>query len=126
MKRQRRRANSKSRRASSNQRGFSIIEIMVTLIVVAVLTGFGLLGISKARATIRLNGAAREYASYVEKIRTNSIRRHADDESGSARKWRCRTGAEIAEPPLGPAPSRQAGSWRRRGRRVPDRCRRAP
>ena len=54
---------------------------MVTLIVVAVLTGFGLLGISKARATIRLNGAAREYASYVEKIRTNSIRRHADDAS---------------------------------------------
>jgi len=54
---------------------------MVTVIVVAVLTGFGLLGISKARATIRLNGAAREYASYVEKIRTNSIRRHADDAS---------------------------------------------
>ena len=38
----------KSRRSSKNERGFSIIEVMVIVILVAVLTGFGLLGISKA------------------------------------------------------------------------------
>jgi len=37
------------------------------------------MGISRAKASIRLSGAAREYASYIEKARLFSIRRHADE-----------------------------------------------
>ena len=37
------------------------------------------MGITRARAHIRLSGAAREYATYVEKARTHSIRSHADE-----------------------------------------------
>ncbi len=37
------------------------------------------MGITRARAHVRLSGAAREYATYVEKARTHSIRSHADD-----------------------------------------------
>ena len=47
--------------------------------MLAIVTTFGLIGISKARANVRLSGSAREFASYIEKARIFSIRRHADD-----------------------------------------------
>ena len=59
--------------------GFSTIELIVAISVVTIVSAFGLMGISRAKAGIRLSGAAREYASYVEKARTFSIRSHADD-----------------------------------------------
>src|ERR1044072_4866783 len=59
--------------------GFSLIELLGTATVLAIVTAIGVIGISKARANVRLSGSAREFASYVEKARIFSIRRHADD-----------------------------------------------
>ena len=67
--------NSSPRRPS----GFTTIELVVMATILAVVTAFGFIGITKARASVRLSGAAREYASYVEKARIFSIRSHADD-----------------------------------------------
>ena len=64
--------------------GFSAIELLITATVLTIVTGLGLMGITRARAAIRLSGAAREYASYIEKARVYSIRRHADDASQRA------------------------------------------
>ncbi len=64
--------------------GFSAVELLITATVITIVTVFGLLGITRARATIRLSGAAREYASYLEKARLYSIRRHADSASQRA------------------------------------------
>lgn len=75
MPRQMKKAPSQTRRRN----GFSAIELIGTAAVLAIVTAFGLIGISKARANVRLSGAAREFASYVEKARVFSIRRHADD-----------------------------------------------
>ena len=61
--------------------GFSTIELIITASILTIVTGFGLLGITRAKASIRLSSAAREYASYVEKGRVLSIRSHADDAS---------------------------------------------
>jgi len=58
---------------------FSAIELVITVAVIAIVTGFGIVGISRARANVRLAGAAREFASYIEKARIFSIRSHADD-----------------------------------------------
>lgn len=66
-------------------RGFSAIELLITATILTIVTGLGLMGITRARATIRLSGAAREYASYVEKARLFSIRHHADDANERAR-----------------------------------------
>ena len=52
--------------------------------ILTVITAFGFLGITKARASVRLSGAAREYASYVEKARIYSIRSHADNAAEQA------------------------------------------
>ena len=78
---QKSKANMKTQRIGG---GFSVIELMITATVLTIITAFGLMGITRARAAIRLSGSAREYASYIEKARVYSIRRHADDESQRA------------------------------------------
>ena len=65
-------------------RGFSTIELLITATILTIVTGFGLMGITRAKANIRLSGAAREYASHVEKARLYSIRSHADAEAERA------------------------------------------
>ena len=64
--------------------GFSTIELLITATILTIVTAFGVMGITRAKASIRLSGAAREYASYIEKARTLSIRNHADDASERA------------------------------------------
>lgn len=65
-------------------RGFSTIELLITATILTIVTGFGFMGITRAKASIRLSGAAREYASYIEKARIHSIRSHADEEAERA------------------------------------------
>jgi prepilin-type N-terminal cleavage/methylation domain-containing protein len=64
----------------SFQNGFSAIELLITITVITLITAFATMGITRARATMRLAGAAREFAAYIEKARVDSIRRHADGE----------------------------------------------
>lgn len=74
-------------KANSNTRtngGFSVVELLVTGVVLTVVTSAGVMGITRARASVRLAGAAREYGAYIEKARVHSIRSHADDASERA------------------------------------------
>jgi prepilin-type N-terminal cleavage/methylation domain-containing protein len=64
--------------------GFSTIELLVVIAIMSIVTSFGVMGIQRAKASIRLSGAAREYASYIEKARLYSIRTHAEDASERA------------------------------------------
>jgi Tfp pilus assembly protein PilE len=65
------------RAATNQQRGFTIMQMVVTVALIAIVTAFGVIGIKNARAEFRLQNAARLFASYVEKARADSIRRHA-------------------------------------------------
>ncbi len=78
---QKRKANKHTRRTSN---GFSTVELLITVTILTIITAFGVMGIIRAKASIRLSGAAREYASYIEKARVFSIRNHADDASERA------------------------------------------
>jgi Tfp pilus assembly protein FimT len=69
--------NTNSSRRRPN--GFTTLELVVMATILTIVTAFGFVGITKARASVRLSGAAREYASYIEKARIYSIRSHADD-----------------------------------------------
>jgi len=64
--------------------GFTTVEILIMLGILTIITAFGLMGITSARASVRLSGAAREYATYIEKARMHSIRNHADDDTDRA------------------------------------------
>ena len=71
-------------KANSNTRtngGFSVVELLVTGVVLTVVTSAGVMGITRARASVRIAGAAREYGAYIEKARIHSIRSHADEAS---------------------------------------------
>lgn len=81
MEMQKTKANKQTPRSG---RGFSTIELLITATILTIVTAFGLMGITRAKANIRLSGAAREYASHVEKARLYSIRSHADDEAERA------------------------------------------
>lgn len=62
---------------SHNQRGFTLIQLVIVILVIAVIGGMAALGIAQARQRIRLTNQARLIASYLEKARVDSIRRHA-------------------------------------------------
>jgi prepilin-type N-terminal cleavage/methylation domain-containing protein len=74
----------KNRTKKHTRRGFSAIELLITATILSIVTGLGVMGISRAKASIRLSGAAREYASHIEKARMFSIRNHADNASERA------------------------------------------
>src|ERR1051326_7542981 len=59
------------------QRGFTIMQMVVTITIIAIVSTFGLLGIRNARAEYRMRNSARVFASYLEKARADSVRRHA-------------------------------------------------
>ena len=78
----------RTNKTNSNTRtggGFSAIELIITATIVSIVTGLGFMGITRARASMNLSGAAREYAAYIEKARIHSIRSHADDDSERAK-----------------------------------------
>ncbi|HEY0006674.1 MAG TPA: hypothetical protein VGB17_17965 [Pyrinomonadaceae bacterium] len=52
--------------------------------MLAVLVTFALLSIARAQQTMALNNTAREFTSYVEKVRSDSIRRHATNTAAMA------------------------------------------
>jgi hypothetical protein len=66
-----------NRRTTTQQRGFTITQMVVTLAIIAVVSTGGVLGIRTARAEFRLQNSARLFATYIEKARADAIRRHA-------------------------------------------------
>jgi Tfp pilus assembly protein FimT len=68
---------SREERMRRGERGASIIELLIMLAMVTVITGYALMRISGAQQSMRMENASREFMSYVEKARQDSMRRHA-------------------------------------------------
>jgi hypothetical protein len=66
----------RSLKKTKTQAGFSMIQMLVVFVVVSVVSGLAFLGISSAKQRIRLTNSSRLLASYVEKARVDSVRRH--------------------------------------------------
>lgn len=60
--------------------GFSLLQLLITVAVIAIVVSFGFIGIRSARASIRLSNSARQFAVNVERARADAVRRH--DTSG--------------------------------------------
>src|SRR6266404_5782396 len=65
------------RRQVRDQRGFTVMQLIIILAIVSVVSAFAIMGITKARAAIRLQNSVRQFASYVERARTDALRRHS-------------------------------------------------
>jgi len=72
------------RRRVKQQHGFTIVQMVITIAIIAIVTTFGVLGIKNARAEYRLQSSARLFATYIEKARQDAIRRHAASGSESS------------------------------------------
>lgn len=59
------------------ERGVSVVELLIMLLMVSVITGYALTRISGAQQFMRMENASREFMSYVDKARLDSVRRHA-------------------------------------------------
>jgi prepilin-type N-terminal cleavage/methylation domain-containing protein len=60
------------------QNGFSLIQLLITIAVVAIVSALAVYGIATARQRVRLTNSSRLLASYIEKARVDSVRRHAE------------------------------------------------
>jgi Tfp pilus assembly protein FimT len=58
-------------------RGFTLLQVLVVLATIAIVTTLGFMGIASARNHVRLQNSARLLAGYLEKVRVDSLRRHA-------------------------------------------------
>lgn len=67
------------RKKRTKQNGFSMMQLIVTLAVVSIVSGLAVFGIASARQRIRLTNSSRLLASYAEKARVDSVRRHPTD-----------------------------------------------
>lgn len=61
------------------ERGFSVIEMVIVVAIVAVISTFALIGVEAARAGQRRVNSARMLSSYLEKARVDSVRRRAEN-----------------------------------------------
>lgn len=65
-----------ARKSRRSEGGFTALEVLLVVAVVAVIITFAVITLARASDHVRLVGAARELAGYIEKARLDSIRRH--------------------------------------------------
>src|ERR1044072_3251893 len=58
-----------------SQRGISVLEMIIVMSTITILVAFAFVGITRARASLRLSGAIREISAYIDNDRVDSIRR---------------------------------------------------
>lgn len=71
-------------RIATQQHGFTVLQMVITIVIIAIVSSVGVLGIQRARAEFRLWNSARVFGTYVEKARADSVRRHAASDSESS------------------------------------------
>jgi type II secretory pathway pseudopilin PulG len=59
------------------ERGISIVEMLIVVTMIGVVSAFAVMQIAGAQRAMRLSNSAREFTSWLDKTRLDSIRRHA-------------------------------------------------
>jgi len=62
---------------ASDERGISIVELIIVVAMMGVVTTFAVMKIAQAQRATRVTNSSREFIGWLEKARTDSIRRHA-------------------------------------------------
>jgi Tfp pilus assembly protein FimT len=65
-------------RFSSEQDGFTIVQMIITVALIGILTAFAFIGVTRARTSMALQNSVRLLANNVEKARLDAVRRHSD------------------------------------------------
>lgn len=62
---------------SRQQSGFTMIDMLLVIVIIAIISAFSIMGINRARTSLRLDSSARTMMAYLEKARLDAINRHA-------------------------------------------------
>jgi type II secretory pathway pseudopilin PulG len=62
---------------TSSESGVSIVEMLIVVAMIGVVTAFAVMQIGGAQRAMRLTNSAREFTSWLDKTRLDSVRRHA-------------------------------------------------
>lgn len=66
-------------RERNTERGFSLVELMVVLVILGVLTTLAVLQFQTSTVDLERQAIAREFKVYLERARFDSVKRRADD-----------------------------------------------
>lgn len=60
------------------EEGFTIVQMLITVVLIGIVTAFAIVGITRARTAIALQNSVRLLANNIEKTRIDAVRRHSD------------------------------------------------
>lgn len=60
----------------SDARGFTVVELLIVVALLATLASFAIMSVQRARETLNLAGTARTLSAYLEQARVDSVRLH--------------------------------------------------
>lgn len=67
----------KDGRRFDDERGFSLIQVIIVVGIIGIVAGMSVFGVRSARTTAHLSNSARDFAQYAEKARLDAIRRRS-------------------------------------------------
>lgn len=68
---------SQRKAGTSGERGISILEMLIVVCMIGIVTAFAVIRITGAQRALQLSNSSREFTSWLEKARLDSVRRHA-------------------------------------------------
>jgi len=70
--------NSNLRSGINDDRGFTLLQLIITVAIIAIFSTFAILSFSSTRSTLRLQNSVRQLSSYLEKARLDAVKRHSN------------------------------------------------
>lgn len=62
--------------SSDGERGISIVELLIVVMMVSIVVAFAVMRIGAAQRAMRLTNSSREFTAWLDKARLDSLRRH--------------------------------------------------
>ena len=63
--------------AGGDERGFTLLQVLITVALIAIVSSFAIVSISDSRSYLALQGSVRQLAGLLEKSRLDAVRRHS-------------------------------------------------
>jgi type II secretory pathway pseudopilin PulG len=68
--------HTKIQMSSRDERGFSIVQLLIAFVLMMVISAFSIIGLTRAKANLRLQNSVRQLSAYLEKARLDAVKRH--------------------------------------------------